>query len=82
MGGLNLIKRALYRSCQLGIRAYQRLFMRYRVWGREHVSGDPKLFVANHVSALFQPPSDTPLLIAVLVVTRYTLTSRSEGRVS
>ena len=48
---LSLIKRASYKLCLAGISAYQRLFMRNRVWGREHVRGDPKIFVSNHVSA-------------------------------
>lgn len=51
---LNLIKRAIYRSCLLAIRGYQRLFMTFRVIGRERIPTGPKLFVSNHISA-FDP---------------------------
>ena len=48
---MNLIKRAFYRSCVLAIRGYQRVFMTYRVMGRDRIPPGPKLFVSNHISA-------------------------------
>ena len=48
---VNPIKRVCYKSCLLAIRGYQRLFMRYRVVGRELIPTGPKLFVSNHISA-------------------------------
>ena len=48
---MNLIKRAFYKSCVMAIRGYQRLFMTYRVIGKDHIPAGPSLLVSNHISA-------------------------------
>ena len=34
-----------------GVSLYLRLFMEFRVWGREHIPEGPKIFCANHFSS-------------------------------
>lgn len=47
---VNLVKRTIYKSCILGLRAYRRLFLDVRAWGRENIPTGPKLYVFNHIS--------------------------------
>ena len=49
---VNLLKRAFYQSFVLAIRAYQRVFLDFHVWGSEHIPAGPKIFAINHISVL------------------------------
>lgn len=46
------MKRLVYRSVALGVRACQRALLDLQVSGREHLPAGPALFVMNHISAL------------------------------
>ena len=46
------LPRIVYGSFALSIRAYQRLFMDFHVWGREHIPKGPKIYVSNHISSI------------------------------
>lgn len=48
---VNLVKRLLYRSFVGGIKAYQRVFLDFHVWGRENIPTGPKLYVTNHITS-------------------------------
>lgn len=48
---MNILKRTFFNAFVLGIRAYQRLFLDLRVWGREHIPPGPKIYVVNHVTS-------------------------------
>ncbi len=48
---MNLALRTIYRSFVLAIKAYQRLFLDLRVWGRENIPQGAKIYVANHITA-------------------------------
>ena len=50
-GPMNLVMRALQNSAIGLTRAYQRLFMDLHVWGREHISPGPSIYVINHITA-------------------------------
>ncbi len=58
---MNLFKRGLYRGFGFAIRAYERAFMRVHVWGREHITPGPKIYVGNHISS-FDPFYFLPIL--------------------
>jgi 1-acyl-sn-glycerol-3-phosphate acyltransferase len=45
------LPRILYGSFVLSIRAYQRLFMDFHVWGREQIPEGPKIYVSNHITS-------------------------------
>lgn len=49
---MNLLKRGIFRSFGFAIRAYERAFMQIHVWGREHLTPGPKIYVGNHISSL------------------------------
>jgi len=48
---MDLVKRTLFRSMVCGIKVYQRLFMDFRVWGRERIPTGPKIYVTNHITS-------------------------------
>jgi 1-acyl-sn-glycerol-3-phosphate acyltransferase len=48
---MNLLKRAAWYSHVWAIKAYQRLFMRVHVWGRENIPPGPKIYVSNHITS-------------------------------
>ena len=48
---MNSVKRAFYRSFVLLIKAYQRVFLDFHVWGRENIPPGPKLYVGNHITS-------------------------------
>jgi len=48
---VRLLPRILYGSLALSFRTYQRLFMDFHVWGREHIPKGPKIYVSNHISS-------------------------------
>ncbi len=48
---MNLVKRAFYYTFVSGIKAYQRLFLDLRVWGRETIPKGPKIYVSNHITS-------------------------------
>ncbi|MFQ5413375.1 MAG: lysophospholipid acyltransferase family protein [Phycisphaerae bacterium] len=48
---MNGVKRAIYRSCVLAVKAYQHAFMDVRVRGRTHIPPGPKIYASNHISA-------------------------------
>jgi len=48
---VNLVKRSLYRSLMGVHKIYQKLFMDFRVWGRERIPTGPKIYVTNHITS-------------------------------
>lgn len=48
---MNLIKRTLYGSMICAIKVYQKLFLDFRVWGRELIPPGPKIYVTNHITS-------------------------------
>lgn len=48
---VNVVKRAIWHAYVLTIRAYQCLFLRLHVWGREHIPPGPKIYVTNHITS-------------------------------
>ncbi|MBI4718477.1 MAG: 1-acyl-sn-glycerol-3-phosphate acyltransferase [Planctomycetes bacterium] len=43
--------RLLHSAMVLSIKAYQRLFLDLRVWGRENIPAGPKIYITNHITA-------------------------------
>lgn len=48
---MDLVKRTLYRSMVGAIKIYQKLFLDFRVWGRELIPRGPKIYVTNHITS-------------------------------
>ncbi len=48
---MNFVNRLLYRSFVGGIKAYQRVFLDFHVWGRENIPKGPKIYVTNHITS-------------------------------
>jgi 1-acyl-sn-glycerol-3-phosphate acyltransferase len=48
---MDLLKRTLYRSVVYATKVYQKLFMDFRVWGREQIQPGPKIYVTNHITS-------------------------------
>jgi len=48
---VDLVKRTLYRSMIGVLKIYQRLFLDFRVWGRELIPPGPKIYVTNHITS-------------------------------
>ena len=48
---VDLLKRTLYSTMVYTTKIYQRLFMDFRVWGREHIPPGPNIFVSNHITS-------------------------------
>ena len=48
---MDLLKRTLYLSMVYATKIYQKLFMDFRVWGREHIPPGPKIYVTNHITS-------------------------------
>ncbi len=51
---MNFIKRTLYQSLVLSVKAYQRLFMDFHMWGREKIPSGPVIYTSNHIMS-FDP---------------------------
>ena len=48
---MDLVKRTLYRSMVCVTKVYQKLFLDFRVWGRERIPPGPKIYVPNHITS-------------------------------
>lgn len=48
---MNWVKRTLYGSMVCVNKIYQKLFLDFRVWGRELIPSGPKIYVTNHITS-------------------------------
>ncbi len=48
---MNPVKRLIYRSYVGAVKAYQKLFLKVHVWGRENIPTGPKILVSNHITS-------------------------------
>jgi len=48
---VDLLKRTLYFTLVHATKIYQKLFMDFRVWGRELLPSGPKIYVTNHITS-------------------------------
>ncbi len=48
---MNPIKKSIYHTFQNGIRAYLKLFLEFKVWGKENLIEPPVIYCSNHISS-------------------------------